>query len=59
MCGASWGASWVRAWVRATRRGRLPVMGTDYPEHLLAREPAPPYEREGLIEQVVIDDLVS
>lgn len=34
-------------------------MGTDYPEHLLAREPAPPYEREGLIEQVVIDDLVS
>ena len=22
-------------------------MGTDYPEHLLAREPAPPYEGEG------------
>jgi len=23
-------------------------MGTDYPEHLLAREPAPPYDGEGL-----------
>ncbi len=22
-------------------------MGTDYPEHLLAREPAPPYDGEG------------
>ncbi len=23
------------------------MMGTDYPEHLLAHEPAPPYEGEG------------
>src|SRR5690349_5711786 len=27
--------------------GRLPVMDTDYPEQLLAREPAPPYDGEG------------
>jgi hypothetical protein len=27
--------------------GTLLVMGMDYPEHLLAREPAPPYEGEG------------
>ena len=34
---AGWGAG----------RGRLSAMGTDYPEHLLAREPAPPYDGEG------------
>jgi hypothetical protein len=27
--------------------GRLPVMDTDYPENLLAREPAPRHEGEG------------
>src|SRR5271169_3822451 len=27
--------------------GRLAVMDTDYPEQLLAREPAPPYDGEG------------
>jgi hypothetical protein len=27
-------------------------MGTDYPEHLLAREPAPPYDGEGALSRV-------
>ena len=33
--------------LRRVERRTLPVMGTDYPEGLLAREPAPPYEGEG------------
>src|SRR5215475_2723903 len=32
---------------RRLERGRLRAMETDYPAHLLAREPAPPYEGEG------------
>ena len=31
----------------AVMYGRLPVMDRDYPEQLLAREPAPPYQGEG------------
>src|SRR5262249_43701251 len=28
-------------------RGRLSAMDADYPEHLLGREPAPPFDGEG------------
>jgi hypothetical protein len=34
-------------------------MATDYPEHLLARDPAPPHQSVGAIGQEPVDDLMG